>query len=291
MREWEKVCQDFWNFRILYSFPFDKNNFIRIKALILEKRKNKACCRTEHKSKVSRLAILKIIRTKHPNKIWLPLILNCMKTMVAQMVQNSAFFTICVQSYFIHIQSSFLYSVSHLICIQSHLIYIQSTYMYSVSSYLYSVKLYIFSLILFLFSQLICIQSHLISVNLYVFSLVLFIFSQLICIQSHLIYIQATYIYSVPSYMYSVLSYMYSVWSYLYSVNLYVFSHMLCLLSLHLFFVNMFNVLWVTLRNLIKTCSFLKKSECMPYRTIFHKEIKQTIIFSKRKIFILIVLI
>ena len=165
MREWEKVYQDFWNFKILYSFPFDKNNFIRIKALISEKRKDKACCRTEHKNKVPRLAILKIIRTKHPNKIWLPLILNCMKTMVAQMVQNSVFFTICVQSYFIHIQSSFLYSVSHLICIQSHLIYIQSTYMYSVSSYLYSVKLYIFSLILFLFSQLICIQSHLICIQ------------------------------------------------------------------------------------------------------------------------------
>ena len=178
MREWEKVCQDFWNFKILYSFPFDKNNFIRIKALISEKRKNKACCRTEHKNKVPRLAILKIIRTKHPNKIWLPLILNCMKTMVAQMVQNSVFFTICVQSYFIHIQSSFLYSVSHLICIQSHLMYIQSNYIYSVSSYLYSVNLYVFSLILFIFSPIL----YVFSLILYAFSLILFIFSQLICI-------------------------------------------------------------------------------------------------------------
>ena len=123
--------------------------------------------------------------------------------MVAQMVKNSVFFTICVQS---------------------HLIYIQSTYMYSVSSYLYS----------------------------------------------------------VPSYMYSVLSYMHSVWSCLYSVNLYVFSHMLYILSSHLFFVNMFNVLCITLRNLIKICYFLKRS--MSYRTIFHKEINQTKIFSKRKI-------
>ena len=216
MREWEKVCQDFWNFKILYSFPFDKNNFIRIKALISEKRKNKACCRTEHKNKVPRLATLKIIRTKHPNKIWLPLILNCMKTMVAQMVQNSVFFTICVQSYFIHIQSSFLYSVSHLICIQSHLMYIQSIYIYSVSSYLYSVNLYVFSFILFIFRRIIYIQSHfffqstymysvssyLYSVNLYIFrpilyvlSLTLFIFNHPICIQSHVIFTQFTFIF------------------------------------------------------------------------------------------------
>ena len=54
---------------------------------------------------------------------------------------TKVFFTICVQSYFIHIQSSFLYSVSHLICIQSHLIYIKSTYMYSVTCYIYSVHI------------------------------------------------------------------------------------------------------------------------------------------------------
>ena len=129
---------------------------------------------------------------------------SCMfNFMVAQMVQNSVFFTIGVQSYFIHIPSSFLYSVSR--------------------QFLYSVSL--------------------------------------------LIYIQSNYIYSVSSYMYSV-------WFYLYSVNLYVFSHMLYLLSSHLFFENMFNVLCVTLRNLIKIGSFLKKSECMSYRTIFQIELK-----------------
>ena len=174
------------------------------------------------------------------------------------MVQNSVFFTICVQPYFTHIQSSFLYSVSHLI-------FIQSTYMYSVSSYLYSAKVYIYSV-------------------------------PSCCIQSHLIYIQSTYIYSVlfyiqSRYMHSVPFYLHSVSSYLYSVNLYVFSHMLYLLSSHLFFVNMFNVLWVTLRNLIKICSFLKKSECMSYRTTFHKEIKQTKVLSKRNSFILVVMI
>ena len=155
--------------------------------------------------------------------------------------------------------------------------------------YVFSLILFIFShlfcvqfLILFVFSKFICIQSqsHLSLIQ----SGYIYIQSHLICIQSHLIYIQSTYIYSVSSYMYSV-------WSYLYSVNLYVFSHMLYLLSSHLFFVNMFNVLCVTLRNLIKICSFLKKSEFTSYRTIFQKEIKQTKILSKRTIFILVVMI
>ena len=50
--------------------------------------------------------------------------------MVAQMVQNSVFFTICVQSQIIYIQSDLIciqprliYIQSDLICIQSHLIY------------------------------------------------------------------------------------------------------------------------------------------------------------------------
>ena len=136
-----------------------------------------------------------------------------------------------------------------------------------------------FSLILFIFSHLFCIQflilyvfslTYIYSVKLYIFSLILFLFSQFICIQSYLIYIQSTYMYSASSY--------------LYSVKLYLFSHMLYLLSSHLFFVNMFNVLCVTLRNLIKICSFLKRSECMSYRTIFRKETKQTKILSKRNI-------
>ena len=129
-----------------------------------------------------------------------------------------------------------------------------------------SFLLCVFSLILFIFSHLFCIQFLI----LFVFSLILSIFSQIIYIQPHLIFIQWTYMYSVSSF--------------LYSVNLNVFSHMLYLLTSHLVCVNMFNVLCVTLRNLIKICSFLKRSERMSYRTIFHKETKQTKILSKRKI-------
>ena len=130
--------------------------------------------------------------------------------------------------------------------------------MYSVSSYLYSVKLYIFSLILYVFSQLICIQSH-------------------------LIYIQSTDIYSVPSYMHSVL--------YVFSLILFIFNQLICIQSLVIFTQFTFIVCKrvqcavVTLRNLVKICSFLKRSECMSYRTMFHKEIKQTNILSKRKSF------
>ena len=66
---------------------------------------------------------------------------------------------------------------------------------------------------------------------------------------------------------------------------------MLYLPSSHLFFVNMFNVLCKTLENQIKICSLLKRSEYMSYRIIFHKEIKQTKILPKMKIFILAVMI
>ena len=136
------------------------------------------------------------------------------------------------------IQSLLICIQSHLIYIQSHLMYIQSNYICSVSSYFYSVNLYVF--------------------------------------KSHPIYIQSTYVYSVPSYMYSVL-YVFSLILFIFS-KLMCISHMLYLLNSHLLFVNMFNVLCVTLKNLIKIC------ECMSYRTIFHKEIKQTNILSKRKI-------
>ena len=59
---------------------------MRAKPLILAKKrkiKNKARNKVrhaEHNSKVSRLAILKIIRTKHQNRAWLSLILYCMQT-------------------------------------------------------------------------------------------------------------------------------------------------------------------------------------------------------------------
>ena len=112
-----------------------------------------------------------------------------------------------------------------------------------------------------------------------------------ICVQSYFIHIQSSFLYSVSLLICTQSCYIYSVSSYLYSVNLYVFSHMLYLLSSHLFFVNMFDVLCVTLRNLIKICSFLKKSECMSCKIIFGKEIKQTKILAKRKAFILVVMI
>ena len=56
-------------------------NFIGTKALILARKlgtsleENQACCLTEHKNTVSKLAVLKIIRTKHQNRACLSLIL------------------------------------------------------------------------------------------------------------------------------------------------------------------------------------------------------------------------
>ena len=56
---------------------------MRTKALIWEKNlgtaleQSQACCPTEHKNKVSRLAIHKL-RTIHQNRAWLSLILYCM---------------------------------------------------------------------------------------------------------------------------------------------------------------------------------------------------------------------
>ena len=61
-------------------FFFYQNNLIRTKASIFAKKIKKklrtqslVCCPTEHKNKVPRPAILKIIRTKHQNRAWLPL--------------------------------------------------------------------------------------------------------------------------------------------------------------------------------------------------------------------------
>ena len=69
----------------LHSFCYERN-FIRAKVLILARNlrtseeESQACCPTEQKNKVSSLAILKIIRTKHQNRAWLSLILYCMQT-------------------------------------------------------------------------------------------------------------------------------------------------------------------------------------------------------------------
>ena len=63
---------------------FYKNSFIKTKALALVKKlrtnleQSRACCPTEHKNKVSGLAISKIMRTEHQNRAWLSLILYCM---------------------------------------------------------------------------------------------------------------------------------------------------------------------------------------------------------------------
>ena len=67
----------------LHSF-FYKGNLIKTKALVLTKNlrtnqeQSQACCPAEHKNKVSRLAISKIIRTEHQNRAWLSFILYCM---------------------------------------------------------------------------------------------------------------------------------------------------------------------------------------------------------------------
>ena len=84
--------------------------------------------------------------------------------------------------------------------------------------------------------QIICIH----------FSLVLFIVSQLICIQSHLVFTQAELIYVQSSFKYLFM--------------LYVFSS-------QFFFVNMSNVLCVTLRILLKFVLFEKnkRNNCMSY--------------------------
>ena len=66
-----------------HSFIY-KNNFIRTKALVLAKNlrtnqeQSQACCPAEHKNKVSKFAISKIIRAEHQNRVWLSLILQCM---------------------------------------------------------------------------------------------------------------------------------------------------------------------------------------------------------------------
>ena len=73
------------SFTLMYiNLFFDKRNFMRTKSFPLEKKnKNNAknnVGHAEHKSKVSKLAILKIIRTKHRKRPWLSLILYCIQT-------------------------------------------------------------------------------------------------------------------------------------------------------------------------------------------------------------------
>ena len=56
------------------SLDFGNNNKKKLRTSLEQ---SQACCPTEHKNKVSRLAILKIIRAKQ-SKAWLSLILYCM---------------------------------------------------------------------------------------------------------------------------------------------------------------------------------------------------------------------
>ena len=95
--------------------------------------------------------------------------------MVAQMVQNSVAFAICVQYWIIYIHS-------HLICIQCDLIYIQSHY--SASSCLYSVISYLY----LVSSYLLLVLSYIYLVSSYLYS-----------IRSYLIYSVSSYLYSVTS--------------------------------------------------------------------------------------------
>ena len=95
--------------------------------------------------------------------------------MVAQMVQNSVVFAICVQYWIIYIHS-------HLICIQCDLIYIQSHY--SASSCLYSVISYLY----LVSSYLLLVLSYIYLVSSYLYS-----------IRSYLIYSVSSYLYWVTS--------------------------------------------------------------------------------------------
>ena len=73
-------------FRIMHIHSiFNMSNFMRAKPLILAKKKIKSKAKNkvrdvEHESKVSRLAIIKIIRTKHQKRAWLSLILYCIQS-------------------------------------------------------------------------------------------------------------------------------------------------------------------------------------------------------------------
>ena len=67
-----------------YSFLYQQ--FYKNKSLVFGKKlrksqeQNQACCPTEHKNKVPRLAILKLLRIKHQNSAWRSLILYCLQT-------------------------------------------------------------------------------------------------------------------------------------------------------------------------------------------------------------------
>ena len=119
---------------------------------------------------------------------------------------------------------------------QSHIINIQSTYIYSVSSYLFSANMYD------------------------VFSLILFIFSQHVYVEFKL----TCKLHGLILYIFSHLLNIYSVICYMYVSNP------------HLLFVNMFNVLCVTLRIWLTSVLFWK-NECISYKIIFNREMNHVI--------------
>ena len=96
----------------LHSFCYERN-FIRAKVLILARNlrtseeESQACCPTEQKNKVSSLAILKIIRTKHQNRAWLSLILYCMQT--SSTLTTPSFLMTTSYSKIIHLSNLFVY--------------------------------------------------------------------------------------------------------------------------------------------------------------------------------------
>ena len=73
--------QRFYSILFYSTLFFHKNNFIRIKALILatttkkiirtSSEQSQTCCPTQYNNKVSRLVILNIKKTKHHNRAWL----------------------------------------------------------------------------------------------------------------------------------------------------------------------------------------------------------------------------
>ena len=218
-----------------------------------------------------------------------------------------------------YIQSSYIYSVpsylylvnlyifSLILHVFSLILYVFSLilFIYIQSNNIYSVKLYIFSPILY----------YMYSVSSYIFSLILFMFSQLICIHSHLICIQfrrsRPEVFCKKSVLRNFAKFTgkhlcqglffnrvaglspatlleQRLWHRCFPVNFAKFLRTNtsggCFCQFTFIFCEHVQGAVCHVENLIKIYSFLKQSEFMSYRIIFHKEIKQTKILSKRDI-------
>ena len=215
-----------------------------------------------------------------------------------------------------YIQSSYIYSVpSYLYLVSLYIfslilhVFSRILFIYIQSSNIHSVKLYIFSPILY----------YMYSVSSYIFSLILFMFSQLICIHSYLICIQfrrsrpevfckkgvlrnfakftgkhlcqGLFLNRVAGLSPATLLKQ-RLCHRCFPVNFAKFLRTNtsggCFCQFTFIFCEHVQGAVRHVENLIKIYSFLKESEFMSCRIIFHKEIKQTKILSKRDIFALV---